>query len=92
MDWISTPFVLILFSGLVFFAVSCVFCFMLGRLFGKLDGHDSPGEGRRTGNRDRRGPQRTHAGDRGNTPAVREAPESDEPLTDAPAFKHRSAG
>ena len=38
MDWISTPFLLVLFSGLAFFVISCVFCFVLGRLMGKLDG------------------------------------------------------
>jgi hypothetical protein len=59
---------------------------------GKLDGQDAPGQGRRTSSRDRRGPHRTHAGDRGNAAAVREAPGKDEPLSDAPAFKQSSAG
>lgn len=89
MAWISTPFFLILFSGIVFFAVSCVFCFMLGRLMGKLGGQDAVGEGRRSGG-DRRGPHRTHAGDR-QPAAVRELPEEPSQLTDEPVFERSSS-
>ena len=81
MDWISTPFVVVAFSGIVFFAISCAFCFCLGRLLGKLDGRDSPGEGRRTGLADRRGPQRSGLKDPARDPA-----------TEAPAFKQTSTG
>ena len=91
MDWISTPFLLVLFSGLIFFVISCAFCFMLGRLMSKLDGQDASG-GRRTGTGDRRGPRRTHAGDRGNKTAVRELPEDETQLIDAPVSKRTSNG
>ncbi|MFP6828950.1 MAG: hypothetical protein VCC36_07935 [Gammaproteobacteria bacterium] len=77
MDWLTTPLLLVAFSGVVFFAVSCIFCFGFGRLMGKMDGRDAPGQGRRTGAVDRRGPHR------GSTP---------EPSQESPILSHRSTG
>ncbi len=87
MDWISTPFVIFAFTGFVIFAISCAFCFLLGRLMGKLDGRDTPGTGRRTGAPDRRGPQRAGAADRG-----REAPTIETSVREAPALEQTSTG
>ncbi len=87
MDWISTPFLIFAFSGFVVFAISCAFCFLLGRLLGKMDGQDEPGRGRRTGVTDRRGPQRTTAAERGKDSSAVETPSKQ-----APAFKQTSTG